>query len=119
MISEERTEVVVIGGGISGLSAAAVLQVKSCTFELHCLRKKYVFEGGRYPSCPTGGTSKAWGSNLYCRGRTMKIKFDQYDQLEGQTRGSIRTGSTMDPRWQRGELGVEGSQESRTAWGGG
>ena len=40
MISEERTEVVVVGGGISGLSAAAALQV---TFELHCLGKKYVF----------------------------------------------------------------------------
>ena len=29
MISEERTEVVVVGGGISGLSAAAALQVRS------------------------------------------------------------------------------------------
>ena len=27
MVSEERTEVVVVGGGISGLSAAAALQV--------------------------------------------------------------------------------------------
>ena len=32
MISEERTEVVVVGGGISGLSAAAALQVTSCFF---------------------------------------------------------------------------------------
>ena len=57
MISEERTEVVVVGAGISGLSAAVALQVTSCLFELHCLRKKCVFEGSRYPSCPTGGTS--------------------------------------------------------------
>ena len=39
MISEERTEVVVVGGGISGLSAAVALQVRSI-FELHCLGKK-------------------------------------------------------------------------------
>ena len=43
MISEERAEVVVVGGGISGLSAAVALQVTSCTFELDCLRKKNVF----------------------------------------------------------------------------
>ena len=42
MISEERTEVVVVGGGISGLSAAVTLEVRSI-FELHCLGKKQMF----------------------------------------------------------------------------
>ena len=78
-----------------------------------------LFEGGRFPSCPTGGSPKAWGSNFYCRGWTLKMNVDKYEQLAGQKWGLVRTGSTMDPRWQRGELGVEGSQESRTAWGGG
>ena len=71
MISEEMTEVVVIGGGISGLSAAAVLQVRSI---LYCrIGASHMFLliliGGRYPSYPTRGSPKAWGSNPQCRGR--------------------------------------------------
>ena len=46
MISEERAEVVVVGGGISGLSAAVALQVTYCTFQLDCLRKKFLKEAG-------------------------------------------------------------------------
>ena len=41
MISEERTEVVVVGGRISGLSAAVTLQVRSI-FGLHSCVKKHM-----------------------------------------------------------------------------
>ena len=46
MVSVEEAEVVIVGGGISGLSAAVALQVKiHFVFGLHC------FSSGKDPSC--------------------------------------------------------------------
>ena len=87
MVSVEDAEVVIVGGGISGLSAAVALQVKihrwikikilslvcivflqvkiHLVLGLHCFG---LVEGGRCPSCPPGGSGKAWWSDLHCTG---------------------------------------------------
>ena len=75
MVSVEDAEVVIVGGGISGLSAAVALQVKiHLAFGLHCFSPSKdpscfgLVEGGRCPSCPPGGSGKAWWSDLHCAG---------------------------------------------------